>query len=178
MVAPSPQDCGLSPDHLPADADLKAYLSHPCGVRTTGTNTAPAYTYTMTFSMVSIATAYSMTGEPPPSNLRPTTAPLHPSRTDPGQANAPGTARPLPLPSPSPAALREDGPSPSSSPTSKRAHARARASTQSAQNAPHATAAAAQDWATQTDPPTTVAGRIEVEYARISHVISARHVLF
>ena len=37
---------------------------------------------------------------------------------------------------------------------------------------PHAAAVAEQDWANQTDPPTTVAGGIEVEYARISHVIS------
>ena len=56
MVAPSsPEDCGTncghSPDRLPADTDLKAYLSHPCGVRiTTGTNTAPAYTCTMALS--------------------------------------------------------------------------------------------------------------------------------
>ena len=99
MVAPSPGDCGLSPDRLPADADLKAYLSHSCGSRITGTNTAPVYTYTMTFSMVSITEAYSMTGEPLPSILRPTTASLHPSRTDPGQAGAPGTTRPSPLPS-------------------------------------------------------------------------------
>ena len=40
MVAPSPQDCGHDTDPPPADADLKAYLSHPCGVRTTGTDTA------------------------------------------------------------------------------------------------------------------------------------------
>ena len=172
MVAPSPQDCDLSPDRLPADSDLKAYLSHPCGVRITGTDTTPAYTYTMTFSMVSIAEAYSMTGEPPPSNLRPTTAPLDPSRTDPGQVGAPGTTRLSPLPSPSPATPRENDPPPSSSPTSKRARARARASTQSAQNTPHATAVAEHDWANQADPPTTVAGGIEVEYARISHVIS------
>ena len=94
MVAPSPQDCGLSPDRLPADADLKAYLSHPCGVRITGTDTAPAYTYTMAFSMVPITTAYSMAGEPPPSNLRPAAAPLDPNRTDPAQADAPGATRP------------------------------------------------------------------------------------
>ena len=84
MVAPSPQDCGLSPDRLPAGANLKAYLSHPCGARITGTNTAPAYTYTMAFSvMAPITEAYSMTGEPLPSILRPTTASLHPSRTGP-----------------------------------------------------------------------------------------------
>ena len=69
MVAPSHQDCGHDTDRPPADADLKAYLSHPCGMRTTGTDTAPSYTYTMTFSMVSVTEAYSMTGEPPPSNL-------------------------------------------------------------------------------------------------------------
>ena len=75
MVAPSPQDCGHDADRPPADADLKAYLSHPCGMRATGTDTAPSYTYTMTFSMVSVTEAYSMTGEPPPSNLCPTVAP-------------------------------------------------------------------------------------------------------
>ena len=92
MVAPSPEDCGHSLDRLPADTDLKAYLSHPCGVRIAGTNnTAPAYTYMMTFSMVSITKAYSMAGEPPPSNLRLTATPLDPNRTDPGQADAPGT---------------------------------------------------------------------------------------
>ena len=97
MVAPSPQDCGLSPDRLPADAGLKAYLPHPCGVRIAGTDTAPAYTYTMTFSMVPIATAYSMAGEPMPSNLRPAAAPLDPSRTEPAQADAPGATRPPPF---------------------------------------------------------------------------------
>ena len=86
MVAPFPEDYGHGPDRFPADTDLKAYLSHPCGVRISGTNNAPAYTYTMTFSMVPITEAYSMTGEPPPSNLRPTATPLDPNRTDPGQA--------------------------------------------------------------------------------------------
>ena len=133
MVAPSPQDCGLSPVHLPADADLKAYVSYPCGVRIAGTSTAPAYTYTMTFSMVSLAKAYSMAGEPPSNSLRPTAAPLDPDQTDPRRAVAPGATRPPPTPSPSPATPQENGCPPSPSPESKRACARARgASTQSA----------------------------------------------
>ena len=37
---------------------------------------------------------------------------------------------------------------------------------------PHAAALAEQDWAHPTDPPTTVVRSIEVEYARIRHVIS------
>ena len=120
-----------------------------CGVRITGTNTAPAYTNTMTFSMVPVTKAYSLTDEPPPSNLRPTTAPLDPNRTDPGRADAPGATRLPPLPSPSAATPRENEFPPSPSPKSKRARARARASTQLAQITPHAAAVAEQDWPTR-----------------------------
>ena len=96
MVAPSPEDCGHGPDRLPADTELKAHLPHPCGVRITGTNSAPTYTYTIAFSMVPITEAYSMAGEPaPPRKLRPTATPLGPHRTDPGQTYAPGTSPPL-----------------------------------------------------------------------------------
>ena len=140
---------------LTADADLKAYLSHPpCGVRIAGTSTAPVYTYTMAFSMVLLAEAYLMAGEPPPDNLRPAAAPLDPHQTDPRRAVAPGAARPPPTPSPSPATPHGNGCPPSPSPESKRAHARARAPTQSAQIAPHAAALAEQDSAHLTDPPT------------------------
>ena len=110
MVAPSPQDCGHDTDRPPADADLKAYLSHPCGMRTTGTDTAPSYTYTMTFSMVSVTEAYSMTGEPPPSDLRPTAAPQDPDRTDPRQADDPGATRDPPPPPSAGHTARERGP--------------------------------------------------------------------
>ena len=144
MVAPSPQDCGHDTDRPPADADLKAYLSHPCGMRTTGTDTAPTYTHTMTFSMVSVTEAYSMTGEPPPSNLCPTAAPQDPDRTDPRQADDPGATRNPPLPS-QPATLHGNGDPPSPSPTSARARARARTPTQLAQTPRHVATLTAHD---------------------------------
>ena len=129
----------------PADADLKAYLPHPCGMRTTGTDTAPSYTYTMTFSMVSVAEAYSMmTGEPPPSNLCPTVAPQDPDRTDPRQGDDPGAARNPPLPY-QPATLYGDGDPPSPSPTSARARARTRTPTQLAQTPRHVATLTAHD---------------------------------
>ena len=43
---------------------------------------------------------------------------------------------------------------------------------QPAQITPHVAALAERDWVHPTDPPTTVARGIEVDYARISHVIS------
>ena len=152
--------------------ERKAYLSHPCGMRIAGTDAAPSYTYTMTFSMVSVADAYSMTGEPPPSDLRPTTAPVNPNRHDPGQAVGPRATRAPPTPSPQTATLHVNGCPPSPSPTSARARTRARAPTQFAPTTHHAATPTARDGALPTVPPMTVAEGIEVEYARISHVVS------
>ena len=172
MVAPSPQDCGHDTDRPPADADLNAYLPHPCGVRTTGTDTAPSYTHTMTFSMVSVTGAYSMTGEPPPSDLHPTAAPMNPNRTDPGQADGHRATRLPPTLPPRPATLHGNGCPPSPSPTSERARARARTPTQFAPTTHHAATPTARDGALPTAPPMAVAEGIEMKYARISHVVS------
>ena len=92
--------------------------------------------YTMAFSVVSVTEAYSMTGEPPPSNLCPTAAPQDPDRADPRQANDRGTTRNPPLPS-QPATLHGNGGGASPSPTSARARARARTPTQLAQTPRH-----------------------------------------
>ena len=125
----------------------------------------------MTFSTVSVTKAYSMTGEPPPSHLCPTTAPLDPDRTDPRQAGDPGDACAPPLPS-RPATMRGTGDPPSPSPTSARARARARTPTQPAQTPHRAVTLVATDAPPPTAPPMAAAGGIEAEYARISRIIT------
>ena len=141
-------------------------------MRIAGTDTAPSYTYTMAFSMVPVADAYSMAGEPPPNDLRPTTAPVNFNRNDPGQADGHHATRPPPTPSPPPATLHGNGCPPSPLPTSERARARARTPTQFAPTTHHAATLTAHDGPLPTVSPTTVAEGIEVEYARISHVVS------
>ena len=116
-----------------------------------------AFLSKMTFSMVPITEAYSMTSEPPSSNLRQTATPLHPNQADPGQATAPSTTPPLPLSFAGRITRNQIPPSPPPM-SSRRARVRTRTSGQPARVTPHATAVAEQEWTYPADPPATVAG--------------------
>ena len=98
---------------------------------------------------------------------------LHRTPTGPTQ-DRPTTLTPPAIPhSPSqPTTLHGNGCPPSPSPTSARARARARTPTQLPQTPHHAAALTAHDEPPPTVPPRTAAGGIEVEYARISRVIT------